>query len=71
VFGALAHPAHVDLLIEARDVLGDGALQQVVVLGDESFNVGSLRLETSKSSTNFPVAIYKVTPRSTSGSEGA
>jgi hypothetical protein len=33
--GALAHPRHVDLLIEARDVLGDGALQQAVVLGDE------------------------------------
>ena len=35
VFGALAHPAHVNLLIEPRDVLGDGALQQAVVLGDE------------------------------------
>jgi hypothetical protein len=33
--GAFAHPRHVDLLIEARDVLGDGALQQAVVLGDE------------------------------------
>jgi hypothetical protein len=31
----LAHPPHVDLLINARDVLGDAALQQAVVLGDE------------------------------------
>jgi hypothetical protein len=35
VCGALAHPPHVDLLIEPRDVLGDGALQETVVLRDE------------------------------------
>jgi len=33
--GALAHPRHVDLLIEPGDVLGDGALQQTVVLSHE------------------------------------
>jgi hypothetical protein len=33
--GAFAHPRHVDLLIQARDVLGDGALEEAVVLGDE------------------------------------
>jgi hypothetical protein len=33
--GADAHELHVGLLIEARDVLGDGALQQAVVLSDE------------------------------------
>ena len=32
---ALAHPRHVDLLIEARDVLGERALQDTIVLGDE------------------------------------
>jgi len=32
---ALAHPRHVDLLIEARDVLGERALQQAVILRDE------------------------------------
>ena len=33
--GALAHPRHVDLLVEPRDVLGERALQETVVLGDE------------------------------------
>ena len=33
--GALAHPRHVDLLVEPRDVLGERALQETIVLGDE------------------------------------
>ncbi len=33
--GALAPPRHDDLLIQARDVFGDGALEEAVVLGDE------------------------------------
>ncbi len=33
--GALAHPPHVDLLIEAGDVLGERALQETVILRDE------------------------------------
>ena len=32
---ALAHPRHVDLFVEARDVLGERALQQAVILRDE------------------------------------
>jgi hypothetical protein len=32
---ALAHPRHVDLLIEPRDVLGERALQETVILRDE------------------------------------
>ena len=32
---ALAHPHHVDLLVEPRDVLGERALQQAVILRDE------------------------------------
>ena len=32
---ALAHPRHVDLFVEPRDVLGERALQEAVVLRDE------------------------------------
>ena len=32
---ALAHPRHVDLLVEPRDVLGERALQEAVILRDE------------------------------------
>jgi len=32
---ALAHPRHVDLFVEPRDVLGERALQQAVILRDE------------------------------------
>ena len=38
-----AHPRHVDLLVEPRDVLGDRALQQAVVLGDEG-DIDTLRV---------------------------
>ena len=30
-----AHELHVGLFVKARDVLGDGALEEAVVLGDE------------------------------------
>ena len=40
--GTLAHPRHVDLLVEPRDVLGDGALEEAVVLGDESDDLAPL-----------------------------
>ena len=41
---ALAHPRHVDLLVEPRDVLGERALQETVILRDE----GDLKLVTDE-----------------------